>query len=101
MASTASFFGIPVIGSSVPSASADATILTPTHSVVLLGGQGPRLVTDGVTNSTVLVTSATAAFNSGDYGRPISGTGIPTGAVIQYVASATNVLLSAPATASA
>src|ERR1035437_2083549 len=98
MASTASFFGIPVIGSSVPSASADATILSPTHSVILLGGQGPRGVSDGVSNSTALITSASAAFNSGDVGRPISGSGIPTGAVIQYVVSVTNILIAPPAT---
>ena len=101
MATTATFFGIPVVGSSVPSASADNTLTAPTHSVTLLGGQGPRQVVDGVTNSTTLLTSATASFNSGDVGRPVSGSGIPTGTVIAFVGSSTSVTMSQPATASA
>src|SRR5690349_3933121 len=39
-----------------------------------------RSVTDGVTNSTTTVTSATAAFTSADVGKQISGGSIPTGA---------------------
>lgn len=60
-----------------------------------------RTVTDGVTNSTTTVTSATAAFTPYDRGRTIVGTGIPTGAYIVSVASATSVTISAAATASA
>jgi hypothetical protein len=60
-----------------------------------------RSVADGVTNSTTLVTSATAAFTAGDVGKPISGTGIPAGATIASVSSATNAILSAAATATA
>ncbi len=101
MTSSAVFFDVPVIGSAVPSATADTSLTAPAHAVTLLGGQGPRQVTDGVTNSTTLVTSATAAFNSGDVGRPVSGAGIPTGTVIATVASATNATMSQPATASA
>lgn len=101
MANAANFFGIPVIGAGTPNATADATLLTPTHTVTLLGGQGPRIVTDAVTNSTTLITSATVSWNSGDIGRPISGAGIPVGTVIQSFASGTNATMSAPATASA
>jgi hypothetical protein len=101
MAQDPQFGAIPVVGSSVLSATADTIYTAPTHSVTLLGGQGPRGVIDGVLNSTTLLTSATAAFNSGDVGRPVSATGIPVGTVIATVASATNVTLSQPATATA
>jgi hypothetical protein len=101
MATTAAFADIPVIGSGTPSATADNTLTAPAHSVTLLGGQGPRQVTDGVTNTTTLLTSATAAWNSGDVGRPVSGGTIPTNTVIAFVTSATNVVLSQPATGSA
>lgn len=62
---------------------------------------GSRVVTDGVLNTTTLVTSATAAFTAADVGKSISGTGIPTGAYIASVTSATNIVLSAAATATA
>lgn len=65
------------------------------------GHVGSRVVTDGVLNSTTLVTSATAAFTAADVGRPIYATGIPTGAYIASVTSATNIVLSAAATATA
>jgi hypothetical protein len=59
-----------------------------------------RLVTDGVTTSaSAAITSATAAFSVDDIGKPISGTGIPTGATIIAVGSATAATLSANATA--
>jgi Phage tail tube protein len=57
-----------------------------------------RTVADAVTNSTTLVTSATAAFTAIDFGRPISGTNIPAGATIVAVISATNITISANAT---
>lgn len=101
MAASPSFAAIPVLGSNTVSATADTSYTAPTHTVVLLGGQGPREVIDGVLNTTTLLTSATAVFNSGDVQRPISGTGIPTGTVIASVTSATNVVLSQPATATA
>lgn len=101
MASAPAFAAIPVVGSNTVSATADTSYTAPTHTVTLLGGQGPRTVIDGVTNSTTLLTSATAAFNSGDVQRPISGAGIPTGTVIASVTSATNVVMSQVATASA
>lgn len=101
MAAAPSFAALPVIGSSVVSATADTVYTAPTHAVTLLGGQGPRAIADGVLNSTTLLTSATAAFNSGDVQRPISGTGIPVGTVIQSVTSATNVVMSQIASATA
>lgn len=59
-----------------------------------------RVVTDGVTTSgDATITSASAAFNASDVGNPISGTGIPTGATIASVTSATEAELSANATA--
>lgn len=59
-----------------------------------------RTVTDGVTTeSDATITSDTAAFTSDDIGKPISGTGIPSGATIASVNSATSAELSAAATA--
>jgi hypothetical protein len=61
-----------------------------------------RTVTDGVTtNLDNTVTSATAAFTVGDIGQPIAGTGIPAGATIASINSATSVEISDAATASA
>lgn len=60
-----------------------------------------RTVADGVTtNADATVTSATAVFDESDVGKPISGTGIPAGATILSVTSATEAELSANATAS-
>jgi len=60
-----------------------------------------RTVTDGVTTSgSTAISSATAAFSTDDVGKPISGTGIPSGATIASVTSATAAVLSANATAS-
>lgn len=60
-----------------------------------------RSVADGVTTDTsTTITSATAAFTAGDVGRPITGTGIPSGAYIAAVSSATAATLSAAASAS-
>jgi hypothetical protein len=104
VASDPQFAGIPVIGSSVLSATADTVYTAPTHTVTLLGGQGPRQVVDGVLNSTTTVTSSTINAGTGDIGRPISATGIPVGTVIDAVAAlagATSITLSQPATASA
>lgn len=59
-----------------------------------------RQVTDGVTTDTdKTVTSATAVFSTDDVGKPISGTGIPSGTTIESFTSATEVELSAAATA--
>jgi hypothetical protein len=59
-----------------------------------------RTVTDGVTTSgSASITSSTAAFSGDDIGKPISGTGIPTGSTIIAVASGTAATLSANATA--
>lgn len=60
-----------------------------------------RTVSDGVTTSgSKAISSVTAAFNASDVGNPISGTGIPAGATIESVTSATAATLSANATAS-
>lgn len=57
-------------------------------------------VSDGVTTSgSPVITSATAAWTAQHIGLPISGTGIPTGTVIQSRQSATQVTLSKNATA--
>lgn len=59
-----------------------------------------RTVTDGVTtNGDATITSSTAAFSVNDIGKPISGTGIPAGATIASINSATSAELSANATA--
>lgn len=60
-----------------------------------------RSVTDGVTNSTTTVTSATAAFSSLDVGATIVGTGVPALATIVSVTNGTTVVISASATATA
>lgn len=60
-----------------------------------------RNFADGVTNSTILLTSVTAAFVAGDVGAVVSGPGIPPGTKIAVVTNGTNVNLSQSATASA
>lgn len=62
---------------------------------------GTRSVNDGVLNETTTVTSSSGAFTEADYGKDISGTGIPTGAYITAINSSTSVTISAAATASA
>lgn len=61
-----------------------------------------RTVSDGVTtgtNSSPVITSATAAFNQEDVGKPISGAQIPASTTILSVESATSATMSANATA--
>lgn len=61
---------------------------------------GHRTVSDGVTtNGSAAISSATAGFSADDVNKPISGTGIPAGATIASVQSATAATLSANATA--
>lgn len=62
---------------------------------------GAATFADGVTNSTTTLTSATAAFVAGDFGKSIIGAGIPAGTTIAAVPNATTVVLSAAATATA
>lgn len=66
-----------------------------------LGYTGVLSVTDGVTATNTTLTSATALFNDNDIGTTVSGSGIPVGAYITAVASATSVTLSAATTATA
>ena len=66
------------------------------------GHLGSRVVTDGATTDTdATVTSTTGSFGVDDIGKPISGTGIPAGATIVSITSATSVEISAVATATA
>ena len=58
-------------------------------------------VTDGVTNATTTVTSATASFGAQDVGATISGGTIPAGTTISSVTNSTTVVISAAATGSA
>lgn len=58
-------------------------------------------VNDGVLNSTTTVTSATAKFTPQDVGRTITGTGIPGSTTVAAYVSATQITLSAAATATA
>ena len=70
-------------------------------SVVAPANMG-RTVADGTTASNTTVTSATAAFASpADVGANIAGPGIPSGATITQVNSATSVTISVAATATA
>lgn len=60
-----------------------------------------RNVSDGVTtNNSTTITSASMAFTTYDIGASITGTGIPTTAVILHVNSASSVEISVAATAS-
>jgi uncharacterized protein (DUF433 family) len=70
--------------------------------VAMNGHIGTRSVTDGATTiSDTTVTSVTGAFSAKDVGKPISGTGIPTGTVIASINSATSVETSLASTATA
>ena len=64
-------------------------------------GAHQRTVADGATNSNTTVTSATAAFDSNDVGRTISGGSIPAGTTIASVTNATTVVISQAATTTA
>lgn len=57
-----------------------------------------RKLTDGVTNSTSTVTSATANFSAHDLHRAISGTNIPNNSYIGQVNSSTSIGLSSSST---
>lgn len=77
------------------------------HAVCITGAKQVGLNTtkagtaDGVTHSTNVFDSATAAYTQADVGRPISATGIPAGTTIADIISATSVHLSQAASASA
>lgn len=61
-----------------------------------------RAVSDGVTvNNSVTITSATAAFVTGDVGRSVTGSGIQASTVIATVVSGTTATISKTATAGA
>jgi len=76
-------------------ASAAKGVITYTH------GLGYRVLVDGVsTSGSATITSASGAFTVSDVGVPISGVGIPGGARIVALNSATSIDISAVATAS-
>lgn len=75
---------------------------SPHKAVVDYGVRGTRTLTDGITtNNSPTLTSATAAFTSGDVGNPITGTNIPAATKILSRTSATTVTLSKNATGNA
>lgn len=59
-----------------------------------------RSVTDGVSNTTTTITSATAAFTNADVGASITGTDISAGTTIASVTNSTTAVLSQAATGS-
>lgn len=63
--------------------------------------QTARSVTDGATDTTTTVTSATAAFTAVDVGKKITGAGIPAGTIIDVVNSGTSATLTNATTATA
>src|ERR1700745_3081344 len=102
MSASPAFASTPVVGSVAVSSTIETSYTAPAQSVTVFKATGQRIVTDGVTtNASTTVTSATASFAAGDLGRPIRGSGIPTGSVIVAFSSATSITISAPATASA
>ena len=59
-----------------------------------------RAVSDGVSNGTTTITSASAAFTNADVGASITGTDIAAGTTIATVTNSTTAVLSAAATGS-
>lgn len=76
--------------------------VTGVFRALAIDGLNPgRSVTDGVTNSTTTLTSATADFVPADVGRPVVGGTFPAATVIQTFVSATDVTTNHAATGSA
>lgn len=74
--------------------------VTDLHGTITLSPTS-RTVADMVTNGTTTITSATAAFVSGDVGRLVSGSAdLPAGAYIASVTNGTTAVLSVAATGS-
>jgi hypothetical protein len=80
-------------------------ILAAANRVADAGSTSPlaltRTVTDGVTATSTVITSATANFTRADIGKVISGTGVTAGTYIVSLNSASSVNVSAATTASA
>jgi len=70
-------------------------------TIVKATPQANKTCTDGTTATNTTVTSATIGFAAEDVGAHIAGTGIPAGAYITAVASATSCTISDAATATA
>lgn len=101
MATSPQFSSFPIVGSAAVNALADTSYTAPVNTVTVVTATGARQFTDGkvTVGTTTLTSPAKAAFAVGDVGRPVSGTGIPSGTVILSVVSATKATMSKPATA--
>jgi plastocyanin len=100
---TSSVWGAPSGGTITNSAGAVSFTGMPACTIasIELWDSYTRSVSDGVTNSTTTITSATAAFTAEDVGRAISGsTDIPAGTIIASVTNSTTAVLSQAATGS-
>lgn len=80
------------------SANASATV---TDGLLIVAPKGGRAVVDAVTNGTNTLTSAGAAFTPADIGKRVTGTNIANDTYIASLNSATSVVLSRAAQASA
>ncbi len=75
---------------------------TPTGGTILdLRYAVGRTFSDAATNTDTSLTSATAAFTSGDVGKVVVGAGIPANTTISSITNSTTVVLSAATTATA
>lgn len=92
---------VPATGTAIYTVPASTTARI-THGTICNQSGTNRTVIDAVTtNGSTTVTSATANFTSADIGKTVSAAGIPTGATITAVGSATSISISATATATA
>jgi hypothetical protein len=94
---------LPVTGCGIPTGTYIASVTNATTAVLSKPATltRPFSVSDGATTSgSTTVTSATAGFSTAcDADKSISGAGIPAGAYIKTVTNATQVVISAAATA--
>jgi acetyl esterase/lipase len=88
------------IGTSGGTSAGGAPGNTPQWVIDTAETAGAATFTNGVFNATTEITSATANFTGPDYKQPVTGAGIPAGAVIATVNSTTSVTLSLSTTTS-
>jgi len=86
---------VNAVGESAYSNNASATPAAATGLPVLA-----RTVTDGVTNTTTTITSATAVFTAADVGKTINHANFPANSTIASVTNTTTAVMNASATAS-
>ena len=86
---------VNAVGESAYSNNASATPAAATGLPVLA-----RTVTDGVTNTTATITSATAVFTAADVGKTINHANFPANSTIASVTNTTTAVMNASATAS-